>query len=243
MPLSELEAYHRQCRAAHFSADAPFQGIGWRNKIHWIFSAALPLSRVLSRRKLTVLNRTQPADGRPAIFACTHVGRYDIETGLELAGRPCWFLMGDPGSVYRSFDGLFLFLNGVIFLDTAYREDRHIGKENSIRALKQGANLLIFPEGYELAEKKRLTEKLRDELCSLKWEIWNQFPVIQRGTLPSDASEKFLDSIMSQSENGYTVEEIKRTRYHDKRVVEPEEAFACLGSLMPRRENAFLFRT
>lgn len=292
MPLSDLEAYHRSRRAVRYAANEPFRGIGWRNRLHGMFTVLLPLSRILSRRKLTVLNRTRPLDGRPTIFACTHVGRYDIETGLELAGLPCWFLMGDPGGVYRSFDGLLLFLNGIIFLDTAYKEDRHIGRETCVKALDQGANLLIFPEGAwnitenqvvmplfdgvaemairtgaqilpmaieqygnqyyanmgapilpdGYAQKKRLTEKLREELCGLKWEIWNQFPTTRRDTLPPDAAEKFLDSIMSQSENGYTVAEIERTRYHDKTQIPPEEAFAHLDHLIPSRENAFLLR-
>lgn len=55
--------------------------------------------------------------------------------------------MGDPGSVYKNFDGVVLWLNGAIFVDTAYKEDRHIGKENCVKLLEHGGSLLIFPEG------------------------------------------------------------------------------------------------
>ena len=90
--------------------------------------------------------------------------------------------------------------------------------------------------------KRRMTCDLRDELASLRWEIWENEPTIQRDKLPRDASESFHRMIMEQSENGYTEEEIERTRFHDRNEEAHKEAEGCLDRLIPKRENAFLLR-
>ena len=90
--------------------------------------------------------------------------------------------------------------------------------------------------------KRRMTCDLRDELASLRWEIWENEPTIQRDKLPRDASESFHRMIMEQSENGYTEEEIERTRFHERNEEAHKEAEGCLDRLIPKRENAFLLR-
>lgn len=293
MPQKELEAYYRALRAERFRKGEPVRGIGWRRRTNSMIVHLLKVNRILSGQKLTVIGDRHKESGKPLIYACTHVGRYDIEMAIQLIHAPVWFLMGDPGRVYKNFHGLILWLNGTIFTDTAYPEDRHVGKETCVKALDQGASLLIYPEGawnitenqvvmplfggtaemairtgaeivpiaieqYEkhyyanigenispirgdLSRKQQLTDYLRDVLCTLKWEIWEQFPAAGRADLPEDAGERFLADIMAQSENGYTVEEIVRTRFHGKEA-SPEEAFSHLRKLIPCRENAFLFR-
>ena len=305
MPQKELEAYYRALRAEDFRQGKIVGGLGWRRKCHPFVMALLWCSSVLAGQRLTIIGDRREALEGPAIYACTHVGRYDIEMALRIIGRQCWFFMGDPGKVYKNPDGLALWMNGTIFTDTAYREDRHIGKESCVSALEQGASLLIYPEGAwnitenqvvqplftgaaemslrtgakivpiaieqygkqyyanigraidpegfrkaackmgqgmpDREEKQALTDHLRDVLCTLKWEIWEQFAPVARDSLPEDAADVYLDSIMRQSENGYTVEEIVRTRFHPKQT-SPEEAFAFRQNLKPCRENAFLLR-
>lgn len=55
--------------------------------------------------------------------------------------------MGDAREIYRTADGIMLWLNGVIFFDTEDKQDRYIAKERSISLLKSGGSLLIYPEG------------------------------------------------------------------------------------------------
>lgn len=293
MPQKELEAYYRTQRAEWLHSGEPIRGIEWRKHTHGLVIALLKVSGFLSGQKLAVIGDKRPMSGGPKIYACTHVGRYDIEMAIRLIREQVWFFMGDPGKTYKNFDGIVLWLNGVIFTDTAYAEDRHIGKETCVKTLEQGGSLLIYPEGawnitenqvvmplfpgtaemairtgaeivpiaieqygkhyyanvgeavspagYTLSQKQELTNQLRDTLCTLKWEIWEQFPVTGRACLPEDAAAQFLAEIMSQSENGYTVEEIIRTRFHSKET-SPQEAFAHLNQLIPCKENAFLFR-
>ena len=293
MPLPELEEYYRAQRAERYKNNEAIRGIKWRKRVHGLVISLIKLNCAVSGMKLTVIGDHRRKADHPLIYACTHVGRYDIEMAFQTIRDPLWLFMGDPGLVYKDLDGLILWFNGVIFTDTAYVEDRYIGKETCLKTLEQGGNLLIYPEGawnitenqvvmplftgtaemairtgaeivpiaiehygkhyyanvgenispagYELSQKQLLTDHLRDVLCTLKWEIWEQFPSTSRASLPVDAAEQYLAEIMSQSENGYTVEEIIRTRFHRKET-SPEEAFAHLKRLVPCRENAFLFR-
>ncbi len=89
----------------------------------------------------------------------------------------------------------------------------------------------ISPSGYTIGQKKELTDFLRDILCILRWDIWERFPVEKRADLPEDAAAQYLEGIMSQTDNGYTVEEINRTRFHDRSVTSPEDTFAFLKEL------------
>ena len=73
----------------------------------------------------------------------------------------------------------------------------------------------------------------------MKWDIWTQFSSVKCSDFPPDAAQQFVDNIMSETENGYTVEEIIRTRFHTK-CVTAEEAFAHLADLQINRRNAFL---
>lgn len=292
MPQKELEAYYRQQRLENFEAGMPIPGITWRGVSHRIIRFFLKLERLITGRIIHVVGNAFHQTDKPIIFACTHVGRYDIEVALELIRHPVFLFMGDPGQVYKSMDGLFLWLNGVLFADTDSKTDRHVGKENCIKLLQQGGNVLIYPEGawnisenqlvtplftgaaemairsgaeivpiaieqyskeyyinigenivldnVSLDEKEQVTDDLRDVLCTLKWDIISRIPVLKRSKLPDCAAEQFLDSIMSQTENGYTIEEILRTRYHEK-TASSQEAFAHLKQISPTLDNAFLF--
>lgn len=58
-----------------------------------------------------------------------------------------------------------------------------------------------------------------------------------------DYEKTFLDNIMKDSDNGYTVEEIERTRYHDRNVATSEVVFSFMERLAPNQRNAFLFKS
>lgn len=96
----------------------------------------------------------------PVIYAYTHIGWGDAEVAYCALRDPSWLLLGDPRGLYRSFDGLMLWINGVICCDTAYKQDRYIGKETCVKLLRQGGNLLIFPEGAWNVSENLLVMKL-----------------------------------------------------------------------------------
>lgn len=269
MPLDQLIEYYRNERKYIYENNIPVKGIKWRKRIHKIMFAIIKMKRVLLHQKLTILHDEREDTDKPIIYACTHIGRYDIEMALESIQDTCFLFLGSPGKLYRSLDGVLVYLFGFIGCDTTEKEDRHIAKELAIRTLKQGGNILIFPEGawnitenqvvmklytgtiemairsgadivpiaieqYEksfyinigknisldkatnLNEKRRLCDDLRDILCTLKWEIWEQFPIVQRSSLTENMGQIFVGRIMSETANDYTVEEIERDRFHEK---------------------------
>ena len=267
MPLDQLIEYYRNERKYIYENNIPVKGIKWRKRIHKIMFAIIKMKRVLLHQKLTILHDEREDTDKPIIYACTHIGRYDIEMALESIQDTCFLFLGSPGKLYRSLDGVLVYLFGFIGCDTTEKEDRHIAKELAIRTLKQGGNILIFPEGawnitenqvvmklytgtiemairsgadivpiaieqYEksfyinigknisldetsdLNKKRKLSDDLRDTVCTLKWEIWEQFPITKRSSLPENMGQIFVEKIMSETANDYTIEEIERDRFH-----------------------------
>lgn len=267
MPLDQLIEYYRNERKYIYENNIPVKGIKWRKRIHKIMFAIIKMKRVLLHQKLTILHDEREDTDKPIIYACTHIGRYDIEMALESIQDTCFLFLGSPGKLYRSLNGVLVYLFGFIGCDTTEKEDRHIAKELAIRTLKQGGNILIFPEGawnitenqvvmklytgtiemairsgadivpiaieqYEksfyinigknisldetsdLNKKRKLSDDLRDTLCTLKWEIWEQFPITKRSSLPENMGQIFVEKIMSETANDYTIEEIERDRFH-----------------------------
>lgn len=269
MPLDQLIEYYRNERKYIYENNIPIKGIKWRKQIHKMMLAAIKANRVLQHQKLTILHDRRINTDKSIIYACTHIGRYDIEMALESIQDTCFLFFGNMGKLYRSLDGVVAYLLGFIGCDTTEKEDRHIAKELAIRTLKQGGNILIWPEGawnitenqvvmklytgtvemairsgadivpiaieqYEksfyvnigknisleetsdLNKKRKLSDDLRDILCTLKWEIWEQFPITPRSSLPENMGQIFVERIMSETANDYTVEEIERDRFHER---------------------------
>lgn len=96
-------------------------------------------------------------------------------------------------------------------------------------------------DGHEISQKKEAAEYLREILCTLKWEIWEKYGNALRKDIPEGYLETFLAQYEAQTDEAYTLEDIRNTRYHPK-AVSPEEAFRFMQDLKPCRENAFLFR-
>lgn len=95
---------------------------------------------------------------------------------------------------------------------------------------------------FALADKHVLTDKLRNEMATLRWEIWASQSVICRASIPADYREKYLQDIEQQMGGNYAIEEIETTRFRDKDEIAQRDAFAHLERLLPCKENAFLFK-
>lgn len=267
LPQKQIEQYYQKRRQHEYENGLRLKGINIRKMLHKIVLLLLRIECLLSGVKVKVIGDARVQTDRPVIYACTHIGRYDVESNFFALKDHFYIFYGDPGLVYRSFDGLLLYLNGVIYADTDSKSDRLIGKETCIKLLKQDGNLLIYPEGawnitenqvvmklftgavemavrgqadivpiameqygntyhvnigrnidytrIPLEKKREKTDELRDILCTLRWEIWEQAGVSKRADLPDNYSNIFLENIMSQSPSDYTVEDITRTRYQD----------------------------
>lgn len=99
--------------------------------------------------------------------------------------------------------------------------------------VKFGNPITVQPEH----DKQKKFEELTEAFATLKWEIWEQFPIIKHGSNDVDWNLEVRKRLAAYPKLNYEYEKsIIRKPY-----TEPEEAFAFLHHLKPRRENAFLF--
>lgn len=99
-------------------------------------------------------------------------------------------------------------------------------------AIEQFDNRFVVNIGNEILPKNycqnvELTQKLRDTLATLKWEIWEREGLFSRDNLADNYRELFSKKIESRIQPYDTLESVERTRYHSK-IPSPEEAFAHL---------------
>lgn len=141
-----ISQYHRNKRESNYHKGKLITGLRWRKLVHPIMLFMLKINKVINRWHL-IVNDNREWTGRPTIYACTHVGRYDVEVLVESIKEHVFIFVGDPNDMYVKPEGFILFLNGQICVDLDYKKDRIIAKERAIELLKKGGNLMIFPEG------------------------------------------------------------------------------------------------
>lgn len=78
-------------------------------------------------------------------------------------------------------------------------------------------------------------------MAELKLEILEYNGVVARDSLDKDLKRNWVDSIFARADFSYTVEDIYETQMPED-FDKPEEVFAFLDKLQPKRENAFLLR-
>ncbi len=293
LSMPEYVRYREQLRQYDFKNNSRIKGIRKRKLYHWFLLPLIVIGRLANRQKLHILADKRTRTKKPVIYACTHIGYYDIIITIEAIKSPCYLLLSGPEAIYRTFEGWLAETNGVICMNAYSKPDRRIAKETAIRLLRQNGSLLIFPEGawnitenlpvmklfrgavdmalqtgaeivpiaieqYEKdfyvnigrnikypdvqADTQVLTDALRSELCTLKWAIWERFPVARRTAFSRDYGARFVEDILAEGRYINAKEMLEAERYHDKNVTAPAEAFAFMKQLNPRRENAFLFR-
>lgn len=142
-----LADYYRSKREYEYNHGIELN-LGWREKIHPILLNLLSLNRkYIDKQKLTVIKDERENTEKPVIYAITHIGKFDYQLVSEAIRSHQIPFAGDPETMYRTFDGFFLGINGIIYCDTESKTDRKIGKETAINLLENGKNLLIYPEG------------------------------------------------------------------------------------------------
>lgn len=76
----------------------------------------------------------------------------------------------------------------------------------------------LFPKDFD--DNTSLTHRLRDDLATLKWEIWEQEGIQSRKDIPADYSEQFIRQFAQRIYPYDTLESVERTRYHTKEEME-----------------------
>lgn len=118
-------------------------GIRFRQFISPLVRLVTPLT---IPRKLKVIRRAKMPKA-PVIFAAAHWFKEDAECTLLTAGKHAYMLIGALEQCFRSFQGITAWLIGPIFVNRLDKASRTASREKAIRAIKLGANLIVFPEG------------------------------------------------------------------------------------------------
>lgn len=118
-----------------------------RKKLYPILRTVIKIQNKLNGYKIKCIgNRSTPSD-LPKIYAITHIGKLDIETVATYINEHFILLSGDFENLYGTVAGTFLMLNGCIFLRKDDPNDRHLSKEKIVQTLREGGNIMWFPEG------------------------------------------------------------------------------------------------
>lgn len=107
----------------------------------------------------------------------------------------------------------------------------------------------ILDEVFDITQYDRIQgmEVLREKFATLRWELMESYSQAHRTDFPyGQAADEYwknqIDSLMAEVEfYDYDVE--LHTKYVDKNIVSPDEAFAHLKKLEVKKETAFLFNS
>ncbi len=78
------------------------------------------------------------------IFAVNHTNVHDVPAASMIIKEHCYIVAG--GEVKNDINGLMFRLNGVTFLNRTNSNERKTSKENLLKYLMHGENIMIFPE-------------------------------------------------------------------------------------------------
>lgn len=93
-----------------------------------------------------------------------------------------------------------------------------------------------------ISYKKSLTLELRDILCTLIWEIWEQLEFLNRDEITEEFKTNYVKNIIDRCDLGYTEQDVIETRFKDKDEVTLEEVNSFQKKLILSRKNAFLLK-
>lgn len=212
----ELEYYYKDLRKFNYENQIPIKGIEFRKNIHQLPLALVKLERLLSNEKITILKDERIYTEKPKIYACTHIGGKDIERTFEAIKEHCYLFLGDPGVTYKTPTGLLLYLNGTINLETRDKTDRKIAKSRAIELLKNGGNLLLYPEGA--------------------WNITENLPVMKLFTgtveIAIESGAEIIPIAIEQSDKNFFVSIGKNIDYTNCQINQKKELTTELRDIL-----------
>lgn len=104
-----------------------------------------------------------------------------------------------------------------------------------------GSNYVISPTTDKSVDV--LNDELRERLATLQWDILKCSAPLDTSKISENSVIEFQKRIIEKCEfgDGVTLESTIAERFHDKNVVEYDEAFAHLADIQPNLNTAFLF--
>lgn len=155
----DLADYYRNKRQFNYDNNLSLKGLSLRDKFHPILLEIMTLNRkIIDKQEFEIINNASDLNigknynskenfEKPVIFSITHIGKFDYQIVSEAIKRHQIPFAGDPEAMYRTLDGTFLNLNGVVYCDTESKSDRKIAKSTALDVLNNNVDLSIYPEG------------------------------------------------------------------------------------------------
>ncbi len=118
-----------------------------------MFRSCLWIQRKLNGFSVEVLNDIKIPQGRPIIFAVTHIGKWDFEIVNEQIRAQSFVIAADFMHMHGTVSGFFMNLSGVIYVDEEDRKgysmreqivNRYISKRLRGRGVEVSKTLFYF---------------------------------------------------------------------------------------------------
>lgn len=139
---------YKQKKADLIASDEPIKGIKIRRWLHAFLIKVLHIKSILSGLTYEFVSEERVVTkDKTVIYAITHIGKFDYEMLVEACDIFAYVFAGDWELMYAVVDDYFLRAKGVLWVDTADKEDRHNSFQFMKKFLKQGVSMIIFPEG------------------------------------------------------------------------------------------------
>ena len=129
--------------------------MNWRRLIHKPFTS---IARIVLKHKVRLIRIDYIPNGKPTIYAINHVFKEDVPSVVCCLQNNVFAVVSN--TVRKSFDGLVLWLNGVIWVDRSDKTSRVTAKEKMISTLQKGDDVLIAPEATHNFSPNLLLYKL-----------------------------------------------------------------------------------
>ena len=134
-------------KATAIASDTPIKGTRIRKTLHPFLMMLLRIKSKFLGLTYEIISDKSIDDNKIVIYAITHIGKCDYEMVVEALGICAYPFAGDWELMYATIDDYFLRANGVLYVDTADKEDRQNSFKYMCKLLKQGTSMVIFPEG------------------------------------------------------------------------------------------------
>lgn len=126
-----------------------------RRRIHPVLKRSIPhliKEKQIIENRRTLLGKPGPdvepiLPKEPVIWASNHAFKDDAAGSLMAAKRHVYILFGNISALYNTFDGAFANLNGIVAINRKVKASRSTTVNRAASVLRQGTDLLIYPEG------------------------------------------------------------------------------------------------
>lgn len=162
-------ARYKQKKAELVTSNKLIEGVEFHRRIHPILLFLLRVKSKLSRLTYEFVTdkRVDTKNGKTVIYAIAHIGKFDYEMIVEACDifavshigkldfeivsevikKQYHVLAADFMHMKGTFSGVYLWTNGVVYIDVLDKNDRKNSRDLMVNILKQKGNIMIFPEG------------------------------------------------------------------------------------------------